>query len=121
MTKTLLRRIRWNGLSALQQRRHITRLDKMLSAIQDRYPGVKHLEQIRLKHGFWLRDIWMSQQGLAPSTQTDYLRSLSILIAALDREQWLSCLGLDTDHRNGGRPRKVVVVKSRKFYKPNKK
>lgn len=84
MIKAILARIRWNGLSELHQRRHTSRSAAMFNAIQQRFPHLKHPEQIQLKHIRWLKDVWLVQQAYADATQTDYKRTLALLISALE-------------------------------------
>mgnify|MGYP003638391938 FL=1 len=88
--------------------RHLNRIEKMALAVENRFPEVKHAQQIRLKHCSWLLEHWCK-----PSTVRDYRSSLRLLIEALDRDQdWFKPLGM-AQASSGGRPRDVSVVRSR--------
>lgn len=87
--------------------RHLSRIEKMMAAVEDRFPEVKHIQQIRLKHCQWLLENWCR-----PSTARDYRSSLRLLIEALDQDHWLKPLGM-APASAGGRPRDVSVVRSR--------
>ena len=101
-------RIKANKGAERVRRRHISRIEKMVAAVETRFPEVKKVQQIRQKHCRWLLDHWCS-----PSTKRDYRSSLRLLLEALDREpNWLRQLGMHAAIV-GGRPRDVSVVRSR--------
>jgi hypothetical protein len=88
--------------------RHIRRIEKMTAAIQDRFPEVRHPNQIKLKHCRWIQENWLSE-----ATAKDYRTSLRLLIRALGREEcWAKPLNMHPRSR-GGRPASLTVVRSR--------
>lgn len=90
------------------RRRHISRIEKMVAAVETRFPEIKAPNQIRQKHCQWLLEQWCT-----PSTKIDYTSSLRLLLETLNRDQnWLKQLGFPPASA-GGRPRKVSVVKTR--------
>lgn len=90
------------------RRRHISRIEKMVAAVETRFPEVKKYQQIKQKHGRWLLDEWCS-----PATIKDYKSSLRLLLEAQGRDpNWLRQLGMPPTSA-GGRPRDVTVVRSR--------
>tara|TARA_R110001599_G_scaffold349411_1_gene577758 strand:- start:7282 stop:7632 length:351 start_codon:yes stop_codon:yes gene_type:complete len=90
------------------RKRHLNRIDKMIAAVESRFPEVKKSQQIQQKHCRWLLEHWCS-----PSTEQDYRSSLRLLLEALDRDPaWLKQLGMAPTSA-GGRPRSVSVVRSR--------
>ncbi|KXS54628.1 MAG: Uncharacterized protein AWU57_982 [Marinobacter sp. T13-3] len=89
-------------------RRHIARIEKMTAAIEERFPDVKQLNQIQLKHCEWLVKNWLS-----PTTARDYRSSLKLLIMAQRKDcNWFKRLGIATPS-TGGRRSLVNVVRSR--------
>jgi len=90
------------------RRRHIARIEKMIGAIEERYPEVNQLNQIQLKHCQWLVQHWFS-----PATARDYRSSLKLLIMAQRKDQnWFNRLDIAPPSA-GGRPSTVHVVRSR--------
>ena len=90
------------------RRRHISRIGKMVGAVEVRFPEVKRPQQIQQKHVRWLLEHWCN-----PSTKKDYRSSLRLLLEALDRDpNWLRQLGMPPAS-SGGRPRDVTVIRSR--------
>ncbi len=88
--------------------RHLIRIEKMMEAVETRFPEIKQIQQLRLKHCRWLMEQWCS-----PSTKKDFRSSLRLLIEALDRDQdWLTPMEM-APASAGGRPRNVSVVRSR--------
>lgn len=104
----LYRRVKANEGAERARRLHINRIEKMVTAVETRFPEVKKVQQIQQKHCRWLLEHWCN-----PSTKKDYRSSLRILLEALDRDpNWLRQLGMPPAS-SGGRPRKVSVVRSR--------
>lgn len=115
MIKHILARIRWNGLADLHQKRHISRIRVLLQAMTERFPHLKHPQQVQLKHVRWLRVYWLTRQDLAISTLTDYKRSMALLIGALNADgHWEYLLKIARDPRKGGRPATCRAVKTRR-------
>jgi hypothetical protein len=115
MIRHILARIRWNGLSPLHKRRHINRIIVMLSALMVRFAHLKHPEQMQLKHARWLAEVWLVNRGLADATQTDYRRSMALLVGALDgNHHWQSALKMARDPKKGGRPETCKATKTRR-------
>ncbi|WP_020682336.1 hypothetical protein [Marinobacterium rhizophilum] len=116
--KPILTRIRWDTMANKTQQDHIQRLFAILNAISTRFSGIIYPEQIRLKHCRWIKTQWFSDQQFSVATQKDYIRTLTLLIEALDKaEHWLPALGMAPNPAVGGRPRKAAVVKSKKYYR----
>jgi len=101
------KRIKVNKGAERIRNRHLSRIEKMTQAIENRFPEVKRAQQIQQKHCEWLLDHWFH-----PSTAKDYRSSLRLLIEALNRDHWLKPLGM-APASAGGRPRDVSVVRSR--------
>lgn len=112
----IFRRLKFNNMRTLPRRRHLSRINNMALAIEERFPEVRTPEQIRLKHIQWLLSHWFSEQSYAPSTIRDYRDSLGLLVDALGRgADWRGRLGL-TPAGPGGRPRTLTVVRSAKYF-----
>ncbi|MAL98028.1 hypothetical protein [Hydrocarboniclastica marina] len=104
----IYRRIKAKEGAERARRRHLNRIAKMTSAIEQRFPKVKRVQQIDQKHCKWLIEHWCN-----PSTEKDYRSSLRLLLEASDRSpEWLKQLGMASTS-TGGRPREVSVVRSR--------
>lgn len=102
------KRIKANEGAQKTRNKHLSRIEKMAVAVENRFPEVKHIQQIRLKHCQWLLAHWCKA-----STKKDFRSSLRLLIEALDREQdWRKPLGM-APASAGGRPRDISVVRSR--------
>ncbi len=115
MISLILTKLRWNGLSPLHQRRHTARIMLMLNAIIERFPHLKHPEQVKLKHLRWLHDAWLAKQGFADATRSDYRRSMALLVAALGGGlHWQSVLKMTKDPRKGGRPETCKAIKTQR-------
>ncbi len=105
---SIIKRIKADEGGDRARRRHISRIEKMVAAVEVRFPEVKSPQQIKQKHVRWLLEHWCS-----PSTKKDYRSSLRLLLEALDRDpNWLRQLGIPTASL-GGRPRAVTVLRSR--------
>jgi hypothetical protein len=86
---------------------HIRRIERMAADVENRFPDVRHANQIRLKHCQWL------QERFPPGTARDYRSSLRLLIEALGKDdEWFRGLRMSASSA-GGRPRSVSVVRSR--------
>lgn len=90
--------------------RDIRRIQKLVDTIQARF-DIEKVEQIKLKHCKYL--ITWLEQHYAGATQQDYLRSMTTMISALDKGDWLGHMGLIKTASNGGRPKKVSIVRSK--------
>lgn len=101
------KRIKCRKGSERTRRRHLGRIETMAAAVEERFPEVKNVQQMRMKHCQWLLDTWC-----AATTRKDYRSSLRLLIEALDRDNWLNPLKMSSK-AIGGRPRSVSVVRSR--------
>lgn len=105
---SVYRRIKASDGSERVRRRHISRIEKMMAAVETRFPEVKSEQQIQQKHIRWLLEHWCS-----PSTMRDYRSSLRLLLEAQGRDpNWLRQVGM-APASSGGRPRDVSVVRSR--------
>ena len=95
---SIIKRIKAGEGGDRARRRHISRIEKMVAAVEVRFPEVKrHL----LEH-------WCN-----PSTKKDYRSSLRLLLEAQDRDpNWLRQLGMPPAS-SGGRPRDVTIIRSR--------
>jgi len=87
--------------------KHLTRIKKMMVAIEKRFPEVRQVQQVHKKHCEWLLENW-----LTASTKKDFRSSLRLFIEARDRDHWLKPLGM-APASAGGRPRDVSIVRSR--------
>lgn len=97
--------------------RHKNRIDKMASAIEERFAGTNRSEKIKLKHLHWILNYWLDSQNYKPSTRADYINSLKLMIEALGKsEHWFGPLNMKAIGP-GGRPRISRVVKSKKYYR----
>ena len=115
--KPVFSRIRFNDMKPPHPARHRSRIVKIANAIEERFKEVNRPEKIKLKHVHWIVNHWFEEQQYKPSTRTDHLTSLRLLIEALDRgEHWAGPLGLNAKGP-GGRPRISRVVKSKKYYR----
>lgn len=114
--KPIFSRIKFNGMKAPHPTRHLNRIEKLATAIQERFPEINRPEKIKLKHAKWLISHWLEEKNYKTTTRNDYLRSLKILIEALGRsDHWIGELKLKAKGA-GGRPRTSRVVKSKKYY-----
>lgn len=105
---SVYRRIKTGNGSERGRRRHISRIEKMMTAVETRFPEVKSQQQIQQKHIRWLLEHWCS-----PSTMRDYRSSLRLLLEAQGRDHnWLRQVGM-APASAGGRPRDVSIVRSR--------
>lgn len=87
----------------------------MLSAMVERFSHLKHPEQVKLKHLRWLHEVWLIKQGFADATRSDYMRSMALLVAALNGGlHWQSALKMTKDPRKGGRPETCKAIKTRR-------
>lgn len=110
MIKAIERRIKFNSTSEITRKRHLSRIEFILSNLTSRF-GLKHSNQIQLKHIRWCTDVLI--QDKSELTKSDYIRSLKILIQALGRDYWLGHLGLSAHKKHGGRPTKIRIAHTR--------
>jgi len=89
------------------RRRHLNRIEKMMVAVENRFPEVRQVQQVHKKHCEWLLQHWF-----IASTAKDFRSSLRLFIEARDQNHWLKLLGMAPPSA-GGRPRDVSVVRSR--------
>ncbi|MBL83348.1 hypothetical protein QPM17_17600 [Marinobacter sp. TBZ242] len=105
---SIIKRIKAGEGGDRARRRHISRIEKMVAAVEVRFPEVKRHQQIQQKHVRWLLEHWCN-----PSTKKDYRSSLRLLLEAQDRDpNWLRQLGMPPAS-SGGRPRDVTIIRSR--------
>lgn len=111
----IYRRIRWaEGVSEITRLRTLNRLRTLAGAIEEQFPQVCRCEQIKLKHMFYLKNVWFDDMDLAPTTRSDYIRAMRLMITALGRDQhWLAPLKLVKNHQHGGRPPVSRVTRSK--------
>lgn len=109
------KRIKFDVSAAeITKKRTLSRIQTMADAIAQQFPEVTRHEQIKLKHVFFIKNQWFLSEGFSDATTRDYLRSLTLMIAALGRVQhWLGPLGLQKTQQKGGRPVVASVVKSK--------
>lgn len=112
LTRSLLRKIKFNDMKELGRNRHISRLENMLEAIEKHFPGVNNPNQIKLKHLIWLNTYWFDKQKFSPATCKDYEASEWLLVQALGREQhWSKALGFENKGNGAGRKTIIAVIK----------
>lgn len=110
MIREIERRIKFNSTSDITKRRHLCRIEAILKSIQTRF-DIRHSNQIKLKHIRWFINVTLKKKSL--STQKDYIRSVRILVLSLDRENWISHLGLKPTNSKSGRPSYIKVASIR--------
>lgn len=70
-------------------REHIERGERILQAIQARFPEVKNVHGLRAKHARWVLHVWCTSQGHSPTTRYHYFRTIRAIAAALGRwDDW---------------------------------
>ncbi len=114
----ILRRLDFSALSETERKRYINRMIRIVSVIEAQFPHVTRPEQIKLKHFQFCRNVWLPAHSLSESTKGEYIRALGVLIRATGRpETWMGALGVKTSTEQGGRPTKIGVKQSKKFYR----
>ncbi len=99
---------------AITIQKNESRKQRILDAIEARYPEVRYEWQLQCKHFVWVKNELL--QGYAESTKRDYIRTLRLMITALGKEQWLNILGIAKTESKGGRPSAFAVRKSKRMY-----
>lgn len=99
--------------SEITKKRHLNRIQAIADSIEQRFEGIKRPEQIKLKHMQFIRNQWYQSQEFSETTIKDYNRSMCLMISALGRKHWLPPLGLEKDHKKGGRPTAGRVIRSK--------
>lgn len=94
--------------------KHQSRMQRILEAIETRYPEVRYEWQLKCKHFLWVKNKFL--KGYAESTQRDFIRTLRLMITALGKENWLNILGIAKTESKGGRPSAFAVRKSKRMY-----
>lgn len=112
--KSITSRIKFDlSASDITVKRNINRIQAIADAIEQKFEGVNQPEKIKLKHMQFIRNQWYQSQEFSEATIKDYNRSMCLMIKALDRNHWLPPLGLEKDHKKGGRPTAGRVVRSK--------
>jgi len=94
--------------------KHESRMQRILGAIEARYPEVKYEWQLKCKHFIWVKNVFL--EGYAESTKSDYIRTMRLMILALGKAGWLNILGIAKTESQGGRPSAFAVRKSKRMY-----
>ncbi|MBQ0762087.1 hypothetical protein [Marinobacter psychrophilus] len=111
----ILDRIDFGILKPTERTRYINRINNIAGVIEERFPHVKHPEQIKLKNAEYFRNVWLPAHSSSTRTQGEHMRALGLLVRALGRDDsWLGKLGLTSHSSTGGRPTQIKIRKSRK-------
>jgi len=111
-------RIDFGDLKPTERTRYINRMNTIVEVIEERYPHVKRLEQIKLKCVQYFRNVWLPAHSSSKRTYEEHMRALGLLVRALGRnEHWLGALGIQNCPKKGGRPTQIKIRKSRKYYR----
>ncbi|GAA0794721.1 hypothetical protein SAMN04487964_11477 [Marinobacterium sediminicola] len=94
--------------------KHEARKQRILEAIEARYPKIKFEWQLKCKHFMWVKNEFL--KGYAESTKRDYIRTMRLMITALGKEHWLHILDIAKTESKGGRPSAFAVRKSKRMY-----
>lgn len=114
----VLKRIDFGRLKPTERTRYINRIRNVVAAIEQHFPHVKHPEQIRLKHVQYFRNVWLKEYSESKRTKNEYMRAAGVLVRALGRsESWLGALGINSCNEQGGRPSKIRVRQTVKYYR----
>lgn len=114
----ILRRLDFSALSDTERKRYINRMIRIVSVIEAQFPHVTRPEQIKLHHCQYFRNVWLPAHSASDSTKKEYMRALGLIIRAAGRpETWMGALGVKTATEQGGRPMKIGVKRSKKFYR----
>mgnify|MGYP005992244741 CR=1 FL=1 len=109
---SFFKKIKFNDMKEQGRHRHISRLEKMLEAIERNFPGVNNPNQIKMKHLIWIDTYWFGKQKLSLATCKDYKASQWLLVKALGREQhWSKALGFENKGKGAGRKTIMAVIK----------
>jgi hypothetical protein len=111
----ILNRIDFGSLKPAERTRYINRINNIAAVIEERFPHVKHPEQIKLEYAQYFRNVWLPAHSSSTRTQGEHMRALGLLVRALERDDsWLGRLGLKRCSRKGGRPTPIKIRKSKK-------
>lgn len=114
----IIRRLDLRKLSPNERDRYIARIAKVGDVIEERFTHVTRPEQIKLKHCQYYRNTWLPAHTASERTKKEHMRSLGLLVRALGRdESWLGALNIRPPSGKGGRPAKVGVKRSKKYYR----
>tara|TARA_Y100001933_G_scaffold177952_1_gene176434 strand:+ start:13870 stop:14229 length:360 start_codon:yes stop_codon:yes gene_type:complete len=114
----ILRRLDFSALSETERKRYINRMIRIVSVIEAQFPHVTRPEQIKLHHCQYFRNVWLPAHSASDATKKEYMRALGLIIRAAGRpETWMGALGVKTSTEQGGRPTKIGVKQSKKFYR----
>jgi hypothetical protein len=114
----ILRRLDFSSLSETERKRYINRIHRIVTIIEAQFPHVSQPEQIRLKHCQYFRNVWLSEHSGSESTKAEFLRVLRLLVRVLDRpETWIGALKIKSAAAHGGRPSKIGIKRSKKYYR----
>lgn len=111
----LRRRIRWaEGTSDRTRFRYFNRMQAMADAIETQFPEIRNVNQIRLKHFLYIKNVWFDVQKSAPATRADYTRAMKLMIRAMGKDRhWFGQLNLKPVPERGGRPTVSTVSRSK--------
>lgn len=108
---TIKKRLKFDkSTSTITRVRILRRIQRLADLIEERF-SVRNVEQIQQKHCRYLLD-WLAT-NYSDATRQDYIRSMVVMIRALQRGYWLAPLGLEKKSQLGGRPSRVAVVRSK--------
>ncbi|MCZ4283556.1 hypothetical protein O4H29_01835 [Marinobacter salarius] len=114
----VFRRLDLSKLSLNERDRYIVNIAKVADVIEARFTHVTRPEQIKLKHCQYYRNTWLPAHTTSERTKKEHMRALRLLVMALGRdESWLGALNIRQTNGKGGRPSKVGVKRSRKYYR----
>lgn len=114
----ILARLDFSALSETERKRYINRINRIGAVIELQFPHVTRPEQIKLKHCLYFRNVWLPAHSSSDSTKKENLRVLRLLVRALGRpEAWLGALDKKAPTSHGGRPGKIGVKRSKKYYR----
>ena len=114
----ILKRIDFGKLALNERTRYISRIQNIAAVIEEHFPHVKNDNQIKLGHAQYFRNVWLPAHSVAERTKAEHMRALGLLVRALRRdESWLGALGIRQTSGTGGRPSKIGVRQSKKFYR----
>lgn len=112
IVQPLFKKIKFNDMKEQGRHRHISRLEKMLEAVERNFPGVNNPNQLKLKHLIWVNTCWFDMKNFSFATRNDYKASQWLLVQALGREShWCKILGFENKGIGVGRKTIISVIK----------
>jgi hypothetical protein len=88
-------------------------MQAMADAIETHFPEIRNVNQIKLKHFLYIKNVWFDVQKSAQATRADYTRAMKLMIRAMGRDRhWFGQLHLKPVRGRGGRPTVSTVSRS---------